>query len=179
LIVALGIFGLSPVLSVETPIEHPGWRVINIVVFVAVLAYLFINKIKIGQILEKRASAIHRDLEEARREKEEAEQRLAQIAARLSRLDQELVDIKAQAEVEAQREAERIRQAAAADAEKIQQLAKREIEGAMKAARAELRAFVADHSVGMAEAMIRQDIKPEDNSRMLSQYVDELGGVNR
>jgi len=75
--------------------------------------------------------------------------------------------------------AERIHQAAAADAEKIRQSAQREIEGAMKSARSELRAFVADHAVQMAEAIIRKEIRPEDASRMLTRYTEELGEVKR
>jgi F0F1-type ATP synthase membrane subunit b/b' len=47
----------------------------------------------------------------------------------------------------------------------------------MKEARAELRAFVAENSVGLAEAIIRRELKPEDNSRLLNRYVEELREV--
>ncbi|HWP43236.1 MAG TPA: hypothetical protein VNO14_08390, partial [Blastocatellia bacterium] len=97
----------------------------------------------------------------------------------LARLDQEVAEIRAEAEREAQREAERIRQAAAADAEKIRQMAQREIEGALKAARSELHAFVAEHSVEMAETIIWREIRPEDDKRMLTEYLDNLREVNR
>jgi len=168
---------LTPLLLLETPPEHPGWRVINLLVFAAVLAYIFVKKVKIGELLDKRASTIKHDLEQAKLAEEKAEKQLAEIEARLSRLDRELADIKAQADVEAQREQERINQSAAAEAEKIQQLAKREIEGATKSALTELQAFVAEQSVALAEAMIRKDIRPEDNARILSQYADELREV--
>ena len=57
--------------------------------------------------------------------------------------------------------------------------AQREIAGAMKLARTELRTFVAEQSVELAEAMIRRDIRPEDNQRMLNKYIDELSEVQR
>lgn len=155
------------------------WRVINVLIFVIFLAYIFRNKIKIGQVFDARAATIVKDLEQARRDKEQAEAQLAQVEERLNRLDQEIAQIRAETEREAEAEAERIRLAAAADAEKIRQMAHREIEGAMKAARMELRAFVAERSVEMAEAIIKRDIRPEDNHRMLSKYVDELREVNR
>ncbi len=155
------------------------WKVINLLVFVLILAYIFRNKIKIGQVFDDRASTIVKDLEQARLDKEQAERQLAQVEARLNRLDQEIADIRAETEREAEREAERIKAAAAADAEKIRQTAQREIEGAMKAVRMELRAFVAERSVEMAESIIKRDIRPEDNHRMLTKYVDELREVNR
>jgi len=58
-------------------------------------------------------------------------------------------------------------------------MARREIEGAMRAARAELRAFVADHSVATAEGIIRKQIKPEDEQRIVAEYVGELGEGGR
>lgn len=155
------------------------WRVINLLVFLAILIYIFRNKLRIGQVFDNRASSIVKELEQARQEKEQAQRQLAEIEARLNRLDQEVEDIRREAASEAEREQERIRQAADADAEKIRQAAAREIEGAMKAARTELRAFVAEQSVEMAEAMIKRELRPEDNSRMLTKYIDELGEVNR
>src|SRR5207244_12841373 len=89
----------------------------------------------------------------------------------VGRLEQEVADIRAEAERESAREAERVRQTAAADAEKIRQTAQREIEGAMKAARGELRAFVADQSVALAEGMIRREIRKEDNTRMVNKFI--------
>ena len=155
------------------------WRVINLLVFVIILIYILRNKIGIGHLFDKRADSIVKELEQARLEKQEAERRLAEVDARLSRLDAEAAEIRAEAEREALRESERIRQAATLDAEKIRQAAEREIEGAMKAARTELRAFVAEHSVEMAETIIRREIRPEDNSRLLSKYIDELREVKR
>ena len=104
---------------------------------------------------------------------------LAEVEERLSKLDQEIAEIRAESEREAEREAERIRLTMEADVEKIRQAARREIEGAMKVARAELRAFVADHAVEMAEGIIRHELSPEDDKRILSKYVDELREVSK
>jgi ATP synthase F0 subunit b len=155
------------------------WRVINLLVFVLILVYILRNKIGIGKVFDNRAATITRELEEARREKQEALQRINEVEARFGRLDQEIAEIGREAEQEAVRERERIRRAAEADAEKIRQTANREIEGAMKAARTQLRAFVAENAVDMAESIIRREIRPEDNSRMLNKYLDELREVNR
>jgi F-type H+-transporting ATPase subunit b len=153
------------------------WQVINFIVFVAIMIYIMRNKIGIGKVFDDRAVAIRKELDKAKVEKEEAERKLAEVEARMSKLDEEVAQMRAEAELEAEREATRIREAAALDAEKIKLMTAREIEGAMKEARAELRAFVADNSVAMAEAIIRRELKPEDNSKILNKYVEELRGV--
>ena len=155
------------------------WRVINIVVFAIILVYILRNKIGIGKVFDSRAASIVKELQQAKQDKEEALKQLAEVEARLSRLDQEVADIRLEAEREASREAERIREAAEADAKKIAQTATREIEGAMKAARSELRAFVAEQAVQIAEATIRKEIRPADASSMLTRYAEELGEVKR
>jgi F-type H+-transporting ATPase subunit b len=146
--------------------------VINLLVFVIFLIYILRSKVRIGQVFDNRAASIVKELEQAKRDKQESQQRLAE-------LDQEVADIRAEAERESAREAERIRQTAAADAEKIKQTAQREIEGAMKAARGELRAFVADQSVALAEGMIRREIRTDDNARMVNKFIDDLSEVSK
>ena len=153
------------------------WQVINFIVFVAIMIYILRNKIGIGKVFDDRAAAIRKELDKAKIEKEEAERKLAEVEARMSKLDEEVAQMRAEADLEAEREATRIREAAALEAEKIKLMTAREVEGAMKEARAELRAFVADNSVAMAEAIIRRELKPEDNSKILNKYVEELRGV--
>ena len=155
------------------------WRVLNLLVFVIFLIYILRSKVRIGQVFNNRAASIVKELEQAKRDKQESQQRLAELEARLGRLDQEVADIRAEGERESAREAERIRQTAAADAEKIKQTAQREIEGATKAAKGELRAFVADQAVALAEGMIRREIRTEDNTRMVNKFIDDLTEVSK
>ena len=61
----------------------------------------------------------------------------------------------------------------------LSEQAQREIEGASKAARAELRAYAAEQSVRLAEELIRREIRPEDDARLMNGYVEELGGIRR
>jgi len=153
------------------------WRVINLLIFVIILVYILRSKVRIGRVFDNRAASIVKELEQAKRDKEQSQGRLKELEARLGRLDQEVAEIRAEAERESAREAERIRQVASADAEKIRQTAQREIEGAMKAARGELRAFVADQSVALAEGMIRREIRSDDRTRMVNKFIDDLGEV--
>lgn len=155
------------------------WRPLNLLIFIIILVYLLRNKIRIGDVFDKRAAGIRKELEDARNAKEQAERKLAEVEARLNKLDQEVAAIKAESEQEGSREFERIVKGAAADAEKISQTAHREIDGAVKAAKSELRAFVAEQSVALAESMIRAEIRPDDSDRLLNKYIDEVGEVKR
>ena len=155
------------------------WRVINLLIFVIILVYILRNKIRIGQVFDNRAARIAKELEQAKRDRQEAQERLAELEARLGRVDQEVAEIRAEAERESARESERIRQQAAADSEKIAHTAQREIEGAVKAAKDELRAFVAEQSVTLAEGIIRREIRPEDNAKMVNKFIDSLEEVSK
>ena len=165
----------APVLLTSLLANEDFWRVVNLLVFLAILYYLIVYKVKIGNMLDQRGAKVAKELEEAKQEKMEAEHRLLEVEQRLRKLDSEVVEMRVQSEAEAKREVERIQEAAKADAEKIQQMARREIEGAMRAARAELRAFVADNSINMAEGIIRKEIRPEDENRIIADYVGGLG----
>jgi F-type H+-transporting ATPase subunit b len=159
--------------------NKPLWRVINLLIFVIFLVYIFRKKLQIGKVFDDRAASIVTELEQAKREKQEAQERLQELEARFARLDQEVSAIRTEAERESAREAERIKQTAAVDAEKIRQSAHREVEGAMKAARTELRAFVAEQSVALAEGIIRREIRPEDNTRMVNKFIEDLSEVSK
>jgi F-type H+-transporting ATPase subunit b len=155
------------------------WRVINLLIFVIILVYILQKKVRIGQVFTNRAASIVKELEQAKRDKQEAQERLQELEARLGQLDQEVTQIRADAERESALEVERIRKAAAEDAEKIRQTAQREIEGAMKAARTELKAFVAEQSVALAEGIIRREIRPDDNTRLVNKFIDDLREVSK
>ncbi len=178
-IIRPALFALAEAAQEAPWYKDPRWRIFNVIVFALILVYILLKKVRIGQVFDNRAASIVKELEQAKRDKQEAQAKLAEVEARLGRLDQEVAQIKREAESEAQREAQRISESAAADAEKIRQTAQREIDGAMKAARTELRAFVAEQSVHLAENIIRRDIRPEDNTRMLNKYIDELGEVSQ
>jgi F0F1-type ATP synthase membrane subunit b/b' len=91
----------------------------------------------------------------------------------------EVASLHEQSQKEAADERERIRRSTEEETQKLREQAQREIESAGKAARHELREFAAQQSVRLAEEMIRRDIKPEDDARLVSLRVEELGGVKR
>jgi F-type H+-transporting ATPase subunit b len=126
--------------------------------FVVVAAAIFwLAKKNLPRLFRNRTASIQKAMEEARKASEDANRRLAEIEARLSRLGTEIAGMRAAAEKEAAAEEQRIKAAAAEDARKIVESAEQEIAAAAKAARRELTAYAADLAVSLAKKQIHVD----------------------
>jgi ATP synthase F0 subunit b len=152
-------------------------KVLNLLLFVG--AMYFILRRPLGEAFRARQEGIRRDLMRAEEERNAAVAKLQEVEGRLERLDSEVDAIREQAQRDAAEERARIERATEEEIRKIREQARREIESASKAARAELRAYAAEQSVRLAEEMIRSEIRPEDDSHLVREYVEELGGVGR
>jgi F-type H+-transporting ATPase subunit b len=104
-----------------------------------------------------RTATIQKSLEEARQASEDANRRLAEIESRLSRLDDEIAEMRAASEKEAAAEEERTKAATAEEARRILESAQQEIDVAGKTARRELTAYAADLAITLASKQIRVD----------------------
>ena len=151
------------------------WRWINLIIFVAL--FIYILRRPVSEAMRARREGIRRDLMRAHEERNAALAKLEEVEARLAKLNEEVASVREQTAREAAEERERIRRSTENEARKLREQAQREIESTGKAARQELREFAAEQSVRLAEEMIHRDIKPEDDARLVSLRVGELGGV--
>jgi F0F1-type ATP synthase membrane subunit b/b' len=154
------------------------WKFLNLGLFILGLVY-FLRKLGLSEALKARREGIRRDLMRAQEERNAALAKLEEVEARLARLDAEVAKVREQSQREAAEERERISRATEEEAQKMSEQARREIESAGKAARQELRQYTAEQSVRLAEEVIRREIRPEDDARLVSLQVEELGGVRR
>ncbi len=159
--------------------NYPGlelWKFVNLGVFIVGAIYLHRRFGRpISEALKARGEGIKRELQRAREEKEQALAKLAEVEAKIQRMDSEVSSIREQAKIEAEAERERIRIATEAEMTKLKQQAQREIESASKAAVQELREFAAQQSVALAEETIRRDLRAEDDKRIIGLNVEQLG----
>ena len=95
-------------------------------------AIFWLSKKNLPGLFRNRTASIQKAMEEARKTSEDANRRLAEIEARLSRLDIEIGGMRAAAEKEAAAEEQRIKAAAEEDARKIVESAEQEIAAAAK-----------------------------------------------
>jgi len=181
LTITLGLFIFAESEEVVAPWwDYPGlelWKFLNLFLFAALGVYFL--KGNISTALATRKQTIKRELNAARKERDEARAELAEVQARLQRLDSEVSAIQEHSRTEAQRERERLRQDTEQEIQKLREQAQREIIGAGKVARQELRRFAAQQSVQMAEEMIRREIRTDDDTRLINRNVEQLGGVSR
>jgi F-type H+-transporting ATPase subunit b len=147
-------------------------KAVNVTIFFGIL-YLLLRK-PLSRFFHERLALARADLERAAREKDEAEKKMRELELRLNHLDSELTEIRLLSEREALTERERIEKETERSIEKLRIMAKREIEAAKQVAIFELREFAATKSVEMAEAVIRQEITPEDDRRLIERAARAL-----
>lgn len=147
---------------------------LSVAVNFAILAALIIlfSKSKLPAMFRTRTGEIQRGISEARKASEDANRRLADIQARLERLDSDVAAMKTSAEKEAAVEEERTRQAAEAERKKIVDGAESEIAAAAKMARRELKAYTAELAVSLAEKRIHVDA--ETDRALVDNFVAQL-----
>jgi F-type H+-transporting ATPase subunit b len=160
-------------------LDYPGfeaWKFLNLGIFVFVLVFILTRKVKLGEIFRARRESIKLELARAQEERDAALTKLKEIEARLGLLDTEVAAIKEQSVREAAEERDRIARLTETEITRLSEQAAREIETAGKAARKELRRYTAEQSVRLAGEIVRREIRPEDDARLIANNIEELGG---
>jgi F-type H+-transporting ATPase subunit b len=167
-----------PVMAQEgeaSPVESPtGWvfRWINFAIVLALIVYAFR---KAAPSFRSRAEEISRRIAEGTRAREAAEQQRREAQAKLAGIDAEVSAMRVDAKRGAEAEAERLKDLARVEAETIQRAAEAEIAAAERAARLELKAVAARLAVERAEASLRKDLTAQNEARLFSAFVAEVG----
>src|SRR5215813_2100720 len=158
---------------------YPGfelWKFVNLAIFVTALI-IVLKKANLREAFRNRRETIKRDLVRAQQERDAAVAKLKEVEERLARLDAEVANVKEQSRHEAQEERDRIAQNTQNEIAKLTEQAQREIAGAAKTAKHELRRYTAEQSVRLAEELIRREMRPEDDARLITRDITELGGA--
>jgi F-type H+-transporting ATPase subunit b len=133
------------------------WVLYTIDFLIIALAVGWFWKSSIPSAFRARTASIRKTMDEAQATSADANRRLGDIEGRLAKLDQEIAQMRAQAESEAAAEESRIRAAAEADAHKIVEGAQAEIESSTRVAQRELKAYAAQLAVTLAEERMHVD----------------------
>jgi F-type H+-transporting ATPase subunit b len=159
------VTGLSPLTTYWALV------VLNFAIIVVLLA--LIMKSKLPAAFRARTESIQEGIAEGRKASEEAQRRLSEIESRLAKLDLEIAAMAAAAAAEAQKEEARIQAAAEEDKRKIVEAAEQEIVAAARLARTELRAYVSELAVALAEKRIQ--VNASTDQELVRAFVDQLG----
>jgi len=183
-VIVFAVFIIPVILSTFLAGEYPWWnypslevwKFVNLAVFI--LALLLAHRRygrPVREGLRARRERIKTELEKARAERDQAYAKLADVEARFEKLDVEVSSIREKAKAEAEAESRRLQAATEQELSKIKENAKRELESAGKLAKQELRRFAAQESVRIAEEILSREIKPEDDARLTTLNLQELG----
>jgi F-type H+-transporting ATPase subunit b len=161
-------------------LDYPGfeaWKFLNLAIFVTALVIALHKFFGLQQLFRDRKETIRRELARAQEERDAALAKLKEVEERLGRLDSEIALIQERSKREAEEERERIARSAETEIARLSEQAQREIENAGKAARKDLRRYTAEQSVQLAEQLIQREMRPDDDLRLITRNIEELGGA--
>lgn len=147
-------------------------RFINFAILFLVLFKLL--KKPIAKFFTSRREEIQRLLAELERKQLEADQKNAECRAKLAVLEEETRKIVDDLIAEGEAEREKIIEAAQRQAEYIRQQAQLAIQQEIKAARDGLREEIGELSVAAAEEILRSSIKPDDQDRLVRDFMTRV-----
>ncbi len=126
-------------------------------------------------VLADRSASIIAARDLAAQQSEEAARMLSASEQRLSKIEDEVAALVSDAHRDADGEKERALEDGKLQAEKIIQVAGREVDNERVGANRQLRAFVADLAVNMATRNLAEHLTPDDQDRLIRDYLSRLG----
>lgn len=162
-------------------LNYPGfeaWRFINLFLFIA--ACLLLHRRfgrPISEALRRRRENIKLELASAQQRRDAAAAELKVVEARLAEVDREVAKIRAEAEAEAEMERRRLKAATETEISKLKSQAERDVANLVKSAQMELRQFAASQGVQAAETLIRRDLDPAKDARLINVSAEQFGGM--
>jgi len=120
-----------------------------------------------------RTASIQQRLEEARKTSEDARRRLSDVEGRLARLDVEITEMRREADENAQAEEKHVLAGVAEERRRIVESAEMEITLAANAARRDLKAYVAELAVALAEKKIK--VAKDTDQSLVREFTASLG----
>ena len=155
--------------------EPEFWVAVSFFLFVGGMLYLGVHK-KLAAVLDARAAAIAKELEEAKRLREEAAKVLADYRRKQGDVAKETKDIIDLASREAEILAAETRRTMREQFDRRMKLAEDKIARAETEALREVRAAAAEAAVTAARTVIAAKLTPESADKLVSQGIDALKG---
>ena len=159
--------------------EHEGIPVkpliyagINFVVLIFILGYFLRKPMK--EFFASRAALIRKDIGDSEARKDQAEKKYKEYETRLAQIEKEMGTLVAQLKQDGQLEKERLVETAKFQIESLQQTSKRIMGAELRRAKEELKKETATLAAQLAEDLLRQNITPEDQKRLVKSYLEKM-----
>jgi F0F1-type ATP synthase membrane subunit b/b' len=165
---------------VQPYLDYPGfevWKFFNLAIFAGLMVWVLFRKANLPLAFRNRRENIKTELEKARKERDEALAKLKEVEERIAGLNDQITSIKENLKHEASAERQRIALSTEEEISKLTEQAQREIENAGRTAKNELRRYTAEQSVRLAEDILKRDLRPEDDTRLIARNIEEMGAA--
>lgn len=151
------------------------WRTTNFAALVVILVFFLKKPFADG--LSSRREGIKDQLEALESRKADAERMYTEAEGKLARLDEEVNAIITEAVKQGEAEKEKIIADAERNAGDIKRQAEMAVAHELAEAKTRLKAEIAEQAVLLAEELIKKNIQPADQSRMVELSLDKVGGI--
>jgi len=141
---------------------------------IVVILVVFLRK-PLKAMLGNRRLALQQRIQEAERARDEAQRQLSEYEEKTRRLEEELEAIRQESLREVEAEVQRLTQEGEEMVARIREQARSRISQEVEKARLALKQEAAALALDMAERLLRQEIKPEDQRRLVSECIDQVG----
>jgi F-type H+-transporting ATPase subunit b len=148
------------------------WKVVNVVVLGAII-YKFAKK-PLRNFLSNSAESAKKLIKDARDAEENLTAELNEMRSKIAGLEKEAEHMVNNAKKDAQIEKERIIEEGRNEIERMKRQASFTLEQERRKAEADLRYWVAEESVKLAEKDLKQELNQNQQNKLAKKYMDEL-----
>ena len=148
------------------------WQIISLVLLIVLLSR-FVKK-PLAAFLSGRQAEVQNAIEQSARKKEEAEALLSEWQRKVDSLGREIQDLHERIRAEGEAEQKKIVSRAQEEGERIRQQAGVIAEQELTKVRAALKKEMVDLSVELAEKLLKEAIKPQDQERLIQEYIGKV-----
>ncbi len=150
-----------------------GWKIINFVAFFGLLTYLLARPLQ--SFFASRRQAIAQALEDAARQREEAERLKAETTQRVAALESEIVALRERLRQEGEREREALVRQGETEAARLTAQIELEAQRRVAAARSQLAREAAEAAASLTRELLARELTPEDRDRIFARTLERLG----
>ncbi len=148
------------------------WQILSFVLLMILLTR-FVKK-PLASFLTRRQEEIQNALAQSARKKEEAAALLAEWQKKVDSLNQEVQDLHQRIRDEGESERKKIVSRAQEESERVRQQAGIIAEQELLKARAALKKEMVDLSVDLAERLLKEVLRPQDQERLIQEYIGKV-----
>lgn len=151
------------------------WRVVNFIALMIILVKFGAKPI--ASALGGRQTAVRNELEDLETRRDEAENQYRDFESKLATVEKDIDSIVEKAVAQAEVEKAKILEKAEQAVDDMKRQAELAIQNEIVEARRDLKNDVADQAAVMAEELIVKNLTPEDQVKIIENYLDKVGAV--